>query len=163
MAQAGVNLVTAVGQQDKQGGSRTAPRQVMEKVQAGLVTPMQVLNDQQRRLFGCLAEAERGDQTAEGADQEARETTQRPGTPFACPPVLGKRWPGVTATDPAEERRDRNDPLGNTGPAEEGSLEQSRRSSPRPPGAICRSPLRRKAEQAAPCRSSLDQRASAVP
>src|SRR5256885_6840025 len=53
MAQAWVHLVAAVGQQDKQGRSRTAPRQVMEKVQAGLVTPMQVLNDQQRRLFGC--------------------------------------------------------------------------------------------------------------
>ena len=58
MAQAWVNLVTPVGQQDQQGGSRAAPRQVMEKVQAGLVTPMQVLNDQQRRLFGCLAEEE---------------------------------------------------------------------------------------------------------
>ena len=58
MAQAGVNLVTAVGQQDKQGGSSTAPRQVMEKFQAGLVTPMQVLNDQQPRLFGCRTEEE---------------------------------------------------------------------------------------------------------
>src|SRR6266700_4388689 len=58
MAQAGVNLVAAVGQQDKQGGGSTAPCQVMEKVQAGLVTPMQVLNDQQRRLLGCLAEEE---------------------------------------------------------------------------------------------------------
>src|SRR6266568_4894699 len=58
MAQAWVNLVTPVGQQDKQGGSSTASRQVMEKFQAGLVTPMQVLNDQQRRLFGCLAEEE---------------------------------------------------------------------------------------------------------
>src|SRR6266568_3198702 len=58
MAQAGVNLVAAVGQQDKQGGGSTAPRQVMEKVQAGLVTPMQVLHDQQRRLFGGLAEEE---------------------------------------------------------------------------------------------------------
>src|SRR6266550_7034722 len=58
MAQAWVHLVAAVGQQDKQGGSRTAPRQVMEKVQAGLVTPMQVLHDQQRRLLGCLAEEE---------------------------------------------------------------------------------------------------------
>src|SRR5437588_3146317 len=58
MAQAWVNLVTPVGQQDKQGGSRTAPRQEMEKFQAGLVTPMQVLNDQQRRMFGCLAEEE---------------------------------------------------------------------------------------------------------
>ena len=58
MAQAGVNLVTAVGQQDKQGGGSTAPRQGMEKVQAGLVTPMQVLHDQQHRLFGCLAEEE---------------------------------------------------------------------------------------------------------
>src|SRR6266516_917869 len=57
-AHAWANLVAAVGQQDKQGGSSTAPRQVMEKVQAGLVTPMQVLNDQQRRLFGCLAEEE---------------------------------------------------------------------------------------------------------
>src|SRR5206468_7250547 len=36
----------------------TAPRQVMEKVQAGLVTPMQVLNDQQPRLFGCRTEEE---------------------------------------------------------------------------------------------------------
>ena len=45
MAQAGVNLVAAVGQQDKQGGSSTAPRQVMEKFQAGLITPMQILND----------------------------------------------------------------------------------------------------------------------
>src|SRR5207302_7054813 len=66
MAQTGVNLVTSVGQQDKQGGGSTAPCQVMEKVQAGLVTPMQVLHDQQRRLFGgqsgepscqCLEEA----------------------------------------------------------------------------------------------------------
>ena len=109
MAQAWVNLVTPVGQQDKQGGGSTAPRQVMEKVQAGLVTPMQVLNDQQHRLFGCQAEevaepgrrrddvspaqdqvgAARGDQTAEGADQEARETTQRPGTPSPWPHVLG--------------------------------------------------------------------------
>src|SRR6266700_4741779 len=58
MAQAWVNLVTAVGQQDKQGGGRTAPRQVMEKVQTGLVTPMQVLNNQQHGLLGCLAEEE---------------------------------------------------------------------------------------------------------
>src|SRR5213595_1953028 len=58
MAQAWVNLVTAVGQQDKQGGGSTAPRQVMEKVQAGLVTPMQVLNDQQRRLVGCRTQEE---------------------------------------------------------------------------------------------------------
>src|SRR5881227_3860892 len=58
MAQAWVNLVTAVGQQDKQGGSRTAPRQEMEKFQAGLVTPMQVLNDQQHRVCGCLVEEE---------------------------------------------------------------------------------------------------------
>src|SRR6266581_3394849 len=58
MAQAWLNLVTPVGQQDKQGGSSTAPRQVMEKVQAGLVTPMQVLNDQQPRLFGCRTEEE---------------------------------------------------------------------------------------------------------
>src|SRR5205823_13152318 len=58
MAQAGVNLVTAVGQQDKQGRGSTVPRQVMEKFQAGLVTPMQVLYDQQHRLFGCLAEEE---------------------------------------------------------------------------------------------------------
>src|SRR2546429_5603095 len=58
MAQAWVNLVTPVGQQDKQGGSSTAPCQVMEKVQAGLVTPMQVLNDQQHGLLGGLAEEE---------------------------------------------------------------------------------------------------------
>src|SRR2546421_5156812 len=58
MAQAGVNLVTAVGQQDKHGGGRRAPRQVMEKVQAGLVTPMQVLHDQKHWLSACLAEEE---------------------------------------------------------------------------------------------------------
>src|SRR5205823_13883599 len=45
-------------QAGKAGGRMTAPRQVMEEVQAGIVAPMQDLKDQQRRLFGCLAEEE---------------------------------------------------------------------------------------------------------
>src|SRR2546429_9087641 len=56
MAQTRVNLVTAVGQQDKQRRSSTAPRQKMEEVQARLVTPMQVLHDQQHRLLGRLTQ-----------------------------------------------------------------------------------------------------------
>src|SRR6266849_7986196 len=44
MAQAWLNLVTPVGQQDKQGGSSTAPRQEMEEFQAGLITPMNILD-----------------------------------------------------------------------------------------------------------------------
>src|SRR5437870_401571 len=49
-----LNIVTPVGQQDKQGGSSTAPRQVMEKFQAGLVTPMYIFDDEQHWLFGGL-------------------------------------------------------------------------------------------------------------
>ena len=67
MAQTRVNLVTAVGQQDKQRRSSTAPRQKMEEVQARLVTPMQVLHDQQHRLLGRL--------TQEKVSQGGEETT----------------------------------------------------------------------------------------
>jgi hypothetical protein len=54
MAQAWLNLVTAVGQQDKQRGGSAAPRQVMEEFQAGLITPMNIFNDEQHWLFGGL-------------------------------------------------------------------------------------------------------------
>ena len=54
-----VNLVTAVGQQDKERLSSTAPRQIMEEFQAGIITPMHILNDEQQGLLCGLAQEER--------------------------------------------------------------------------------------------------------
>src|SRR5579864_173537 len=66
LAQARIRLITTVSQHDKQRGSNRPPCQIMEKIQAVVVAPMHVLDDQQKRLFGgrsddpschCLKEA----------------------------------------------------------------------------------------------------------
>src|SRR6266487_2060977 len=44
-------LVVAVGHEQQEGMSSTVPGKIVEKFQAGIVTPMQVLNNQQKRLF----------------------------------------------------------------------------------------------------------------
>src|SRR5216684_3782889 len=54
MPQASAHLLTPVCQKDEEGLSSTASRQVMQEFQAGLVTPMNIFNDEQHRLFGGL-------------------------------------------------------------------------------------------------------------
>ena len=58
MLKAGAYFIAAVGQQQEERLCRTASRQVMEEFQAGIITPMQVLDDEQQGLHCCLAQEE---------------------------------------------------------------------------------------------------------
>ena len=58
MTKAWANLVTAVGQQDKEGLSSTAPCEILEKFQTGIIAPMHIFNDQQQGLLCRLAQEE---------------------------------------------------------------------------------------------------------
>src|SRR2546430_1869519 len=44
-------LVVAIGHEQQEGVSSTTPGEIMEKFQASIVAPVQVLNDQQKRLL----------------------------------------------------------------------------------------------------------------
>src|SRR5260370_38852052 len=50
MAQAGEDLVTAVGQQEEEPVSRAVACQVVEKFQAGIIAPVQVFHYEQHRV-----------------------------------------------------------------------------------------------------------------
>src|SRR5438309_7083310 len=51
MAQVGVYFVTAVGQEEEERVSSTAPCQIVKKLQAGIVTPMKIFHQQADRLL----------------------------------------------------------------------------------------------------------------
>ena len=60
LPQAGAYLITAVGQQQEERLYRTVSRQVVKEVQADIITPMNILNDEQHALLPGLGRTARG-------------------------------------------------------------------------------------------------------
>src|SRR5262249_10491267 len=67
VAQARADLIATVGHEEEQGVRSTAPCQVVEELEAGVVAPMHILHAQQHGRARCLARDELGEGGEEAA------------------------------------------------------------------------------------------------
>jgi hypothetical protein len=67
MSETRAHLIVAIGQQNEEGMSRTAPRQVVEEFQAGIIAPMNIFNDERHWPSAGLIHEELGQRRKEAA------------------------------------------------------------------------------------------------